>query len=128
MMRVRPSTIKLKDPVATENLIPIFQCNVKHFFDMNSIIDSSSIQDYQRRYTLGTGTQANHYFRRKFLSLLNATFFIGISTIYSPHSLILRVIDTINIKELFIRKRILMVSSFRKFVRTQFANFSRLIF
>ena len=30
MMRVRPSIIRLKDSVATESLIPIFQCNGKH--------------------------------------------------------------------------------------------------
>ena len=35
------------------------------------MIDCSFIENHQRRYALGTGTQANHYF----LSLLNATFF-----------------------------------------------------
>ena len=104
MMRVRPSTILLKDPVATENLILIFQCNGKHFLNINSMINCSFIHDYQRHYTLGTGTQPNHYFRWEFSSLLNATFYIGISTIYYLHPIILRVIDTINVNELFIRK------------------------
>ena len=74
MMRVRPNTILLKDSVTTENLIPIFQHNGKHFFDINSMIECSFIQDYQERYTLGTDTQLNHYFRWEFSSLLNGTF------------------------------------------------------
>ena len=68
------------------------------------MIDCSFTQDYQRRYTLGTGTQPNHYFRWEFSSLFNATFFIGISTIYWSHSMLLRVIDIIDVKELFIQK------------------------
>ena len=82
MRRVRPSIILLKDSVATENLIPLFQCNGKHFFDINSMIDCSFIQDYQRRYTLGTQTPNQTItFDGNFRLCLMPTFFIGISTI-----------------------------------------------
>ena len=100
-MRVGPSTILLKGPVANKNFIPMFQCNGKCFFDINSMIDCSFIQDFQRYYTQGTST---HYFRWKFSSLLSATVFIDISTTYCSHPIILRVIDTIDVKELLIRK------------------------
>ena len=39
-----------------------------------------------------------------FVSGLMPFSFIGINTIYCPHPIILRVIDTINVKELLIRK------------------------
>ena len=126
-MRVRPGTTLLKDLVVNENLIPIFQCYRKHFFDINSMIDCSFIQDYQRCYTLGTDTQPDHYFLWEFLHLIDASRFIGISTIYCQSSIILKVIDTINVEKLLIGKKILMVPSSRKFVLTQFAIFFRLI-
>ena len=94
-------------------------CNGKHFFDLNSMIDCFFTENHQRCYALGTGTQPNHYFLWKRLSLLNATVFIGISTIYCPHSIVLRIIDTINVKNFSSEKRILIVSSFRKLVRTR---------
>ena len=128
-MRITLSIILLKDPVATKNLIFIFQCNGKHFFGINSMINCSFIQNHQRRYALSICAQSNHYPLWKFLSLLNTTFFIGISTSYCPHPIILRVIDTINLKELLIRKENSPGAPFfRKFVQTQFANFFHLIF
>ena len=48
MMRVRLSTILLKDLIASKNFIPIDQCNEKRFFGINSMIDCSFIQNYQR--------------------------------------------------------------------------------
>ena len=103
-MRVRLNTILLKDPITTESFIPISQCNGKHIFDINSMINCSIIQNHQRHYTFGTGAQPNYYFLWKVLSLLNTTFSIGISTIYFLYSCILRVTDTINVKERLIRK------------------------
>ena len=103
-MRVRPSTILLEDSVAIESLLSTFQCNEKHFFDINSMINCSFVQNYQWHYALGIGNQSNHYFLWNFLSLVNTIFSIGISTIYCPYPIILRVLDTINVKELLIRK------------------------
>ena len=82
---MRPNTILLKDSVITENFILIFQCNGKHFFDINSMINCSFVQNHQRHYTLGTNIQQNHYFRWKSLSLPNSTSFIDISTIYCSY-------------------------------------------
>ena len=82
--------------VATENLIAIIRCNEKQFFDINSMINYSLIQNHQQRYALGEGTQLNHSFLWKFLSLLNPILFIGISTTYCPYPITLTVIDTIN--------------------------------
>ena len=56
MMRVRVGAILLKCPVITENVIPIFQHNEKHFFDVNGMIDCSLIQDHQGCETTRTGT------------------------------------------------------------------------
>ena len=103
-MWVRPSTILLKDPVASEKFIPIFKCKGKHFFDINNMINCSFIQNHQRRDAVGTATQLNHYFLWKFLFLLNVTFFIGIGTTDCPHPIILRVIGITNVKELPIWK------------------------
>lgn len=125
---VRRGAILLKGPVVTENWIPIFQHNGKHFFDINSMIDCSLIHDNQGCHTLGTVTQPNHYFLWELSHLLYATLSIGISAINCPHSIVLRAIDTINVKILPIGKRILIVSSFGKCVRTQFVNFFLLIF
>ena len=96
--------ILLKDPVATKSFIPIFLCNGKHFLDINSMIDCHFIENHQRRYAVETGTQPNHYFLWKFSSVLNATFLIDTSTIYCPHSIVLRIIDIINVKKFLIRK------------------------
>ena len=52
------------------------------------MIEYSFIENEQRHYVLRRGTQPNH----SFLSLLNATFFIGISTIYWPHSIVFRIL------------------------------------
>ena len=68
------------------------------------MIDRSIIQDYQGCDTLGADAQPHHYVLWKLASLLNATVFIGISTIYCPHSVILRVIDTINVEKFLVRK------------------------
>ena len=54
-------------------------------FDVIIMIDRSIIQDHQGCDTLGAGAQPHHYFLWKLSSPLNATFFIGISTIYWPH-------------------------------------------
>ena len=111
MMRVSHGSILLKDSVAPENLVPIFQCNEKHFSDISSAIDCSFVQDYQRRYILKTGAQPNHYFRCEFLSLLNAIFFIDITTIYCPHPIVyLRVRDLVNVEKLLIRNEDLLAS------------------
>ena len=101
---MKSGIILMKDPVAIESLISIFQCNEKHFFDTNSVIDCSFIQNHQRCYTLGTGTQLDHYFRWKFSSLPNAILFIGISKTDCPHSVILKVIDIANVRKLLILK------------------------
>ena len=98
-MGVRPSILLLKDLATTKNLISIFQCNEKHFFDINSMIDCSFVQDHQWHYTLGTGAPPSHYFLWKFSSLLNVTL-VSIRTIDYPHSIILRVIDTANGRKL----------------------------
>ena len=119
----------VEDQVATESFILIFQCNGKYSFDINSMIDCSFIQDYQRHYTLGTASQPNHYFLWEYSSLLKATFCIGISKICCPHPIILRVIDTRQCERTFsFEKRILMVSSFRKsFWNSAFKFFPDLI-
>ena len=76
----------------------LFQCNGKYFFDVNSMIDCSFIDDYQGRYALGTGTQPHHYFFWVLSSLLNATFSVSVSTIDCPHSITLKIIDIIDVK------------------------------
>ena len=52
MVRVRPSIILLKDPLAAESLIPIFQRNGKHFFDINSMINCSLVKLLIKRVRL----------------------------------------------------------------------------
>ena len=56
-----------------------------------------------------------------FWLLLNSTSFVGLLTIYSPYSMILSIVHAINISSE-------KVSSFRKFCRSQFANFIVLLF
>ena len=68
------------------------------------MIDCSFIENHQRHYALGTDTQSNHYFLWKFSSLLNATFFIGISTTYCPHSIVLIIVEPINVKKFLVWK------------------------
>ena len=103
-MQVRLDAILLKGPVVTENVIPIFQHNGKHFSDINSMIGCYLIQDHRRCDTLRTGTQPDYYFLCELLHLLYATLSIGISVITCPHSIVLRIIDTINVKILLIGK------------------------
>ena len=56
-----------------------------------------------------------------FWLLLNTTSFVGLLTIYSPYSMILSIVHAIKISSE-------KVSSFRKFCRSQFANFILLLF
>ena len=74
-----------------QKLHSIFQCNGKHFFDINSTINCSLIQNYQRCYVLGTGVQPYHNLLRRFLSLLNIIFSRGIRTTYCLHKILQRV-------------------------------------
>ena len=68
------------------------------------MIDCSFIENHQRHYALGTDTQPNHYFLCKFSPLLNATLLIGISTTYCPHSIVLIIVEPINVKKFLIWK------------------------
>ena len=86
-------------------------------FDINSMIVSSFIQNHQRRYALGTGTQPNYYFLGKILSLLNATLFHS-----HQHNLLLLLDRFENYRhhqcqKISHLKREFSVSSFQKFVR-----------
>ena len=90
-MRVRLGAILLKDPVITKNLIAILQCNGKHCFYINIMIDRSFIEDYQEHYVAGTVAQLNHCFLWELSSFLDATLLISVSTIDCPHSFVLRI-------------------------------------
>ena len=97
--------ILLKDPVVTENFIPIFQDCKKYFFDTATMIYASVIQNHQGCNTFRTGTQPHNYFLWNISFQLNATYFIRISTIYCPHPSILGTVDAINVKKLLNRKQ-----------------------
>ena len=92
-------------PSRHQVLFPYFNATRSTLFYLNSLMDCFFIENHQRCYALGKDTQPNHYFLWKFSSLFNATVFIDISTINCLHSTVLRIIDTINVNELLIRKR-----------------------
>ena len=117
--------ILFKDPVITENFIPIFQVYRKCCFDIKTMIYGSFIQNHLECNTLRTGAPSYHYFSWKISFLMSITSFIRIGTIYCPHSNILSIIDAISIKKLLLYFK---MSSFQKFVRIHFAIYFRLIF
>ena len=107
-----------------QKLHSIFQWNGKHFFYINSTINCSLIQSYQRYYVLGTGAQPYHNLCGDFC-LCWIPSFPSASARLTAHIRSLReFVDAINVKELFIRKENSHgMYSFGKSVRSQFSNF-----
>ena len=124
MMRVRSSTILLKDLVATDNLILIFQCNGKHVFGINSMTPTVSQSKITKGVTLLEETSNQIItFDGNFRLCLMSPFLY-----WDQHDL-LPTFDHFKSyrhhqcqRTSHPTRRILIVSSFRKFVRIQFAN------
>ena len=104
MMGVWPRSILLEGPVAPENMISVFESYWQYFLDVSSMVDCSILEYHQGCYSFGTGSQTDYHFRGKLSFRSNSASPIRCGTTWCPHTIILRVVDTVNIEHLFVRK------------------------
>ena len=62
------------------------------------------LQKWLEENTLGTCVQLHHNLLRKLSSPNNCTFFVGFGTVGRPSSIVMNIVDSINVKEFLIRR------------------------
>ena len=75
------------------------------FLNIMSVIQCSLIQNYQLWYSIRTYSQPNHDFLRKLSFLLDSPFLVSFSTVHCPYSVVVRIVDAVNVEPLLVRKQ-----------------------
>jgi hypothetical protein len=104
MMGMWLRSILLEGPVAPEKMISVFESHWQYFLDVSSMVDCSILEYHQECYSFGTDSQPDHHFRGRLSFRSNSASPIHCGTTWCPHTIILRVVDTVDIEHLFIRK------------------------
>jgi hypothetical protein len=98
-------TILLEGSMAPENIVSSFESYEHYSVDVSSMIDCSILEYNERYYSFGTGSQSDHLFREKRSFPRSKAYPIHCGTTSCPHTIILRVVDTIDVQSFFVQKQ-----------------------
>ena len=119
-MRVSCCIILLVCPIIGKNLVSIVDRKWQHFTNVSLLIDGTFVQNNQWSNSFSTDSDPYHHFLRKLSFLFLPAFLF---TIHRPHTIIVMIAYSVNIKDFFVRKQDFECPFFFKFVLSQFANF-----
>ena len=105
LVNMWPPSVLLKRPVVAEHIVSEFESRRKHFVYVLLMINSCLLKNHQTRYFFGTYSKPNRNFFRKFLYLLDATFCISFGTTWCPDYLVLRIINSIDVEQFFVKSQ-----------------------
>ena len=91
-----------KYPMTCKSLISIFESYWKSLPNVSVKIDHSFFKYNHWRHSLRTDRQSHHYLPRELSSLLDGTILLSFGSTHIPYSVILWVIDSINIEQFFV--------------------------